>query len=115
MKLSINTDFTKLPKVVAVAPFEQPPAGSSASAGIATLPHDERHLRRKVLELAGGNKVFVDLAEPVVLVDGMDFVSHPRPSPDAAAVAWLAPVARRIWAPAALALLLSVTTGLVAG
>lgn len=73
MKLSINTDFTKLPKVVAVAPFEQPPAGSSASAGIATLPHDERHLRRKVLELAGGNKVFVDLAEPVVLVDG-DFL-----------------------------------------
>lgn len=26
---------------------------------------------------------------PVVLVDGTDFVSHPRPSPDAAAVAWL--------------------------
>lgn len=70
MKLSLDTDFTKLPKVVAVVPFEEAPADGAPPAGVITLPHDERHLRRKVLELPGGDKVFVDLAEPVVLADG---------------------------------------------
>ena len=35
--------------------------------GRAVLPHDERHLRRKVIELVDGRKVLVDLAEPTVL------------------------------------------------
>jgi urease accessory protein len=31
------------------------------------LPHDERHLRRRAIELVDGRKVLVDLPEPVVL------------------------------------------------
>jgi urease accessory protein len=34
---------------------------------LAVLAHDERHLRRKVLELVHGEKVLVDLPEPVML------------------------------------------------
>ncbi|MDW6024629.1 urease accessory protein UreE [Mesorhizobium sp. BAC0120] len=34
------------------------------------LPQDERHLRRKVLTLSQGEKVLVDLPEPVVLGGG---------------------------------------------
>ena len=70
MKLSTNTDFTKLPKVVSVVPFEDRASGQATSAGAVTLAHDERHLRRKVLQLAEGEKILVDLAEPVVLADG---------------------------------------------
>jgi len=35
----------------------------------AMLAHDERHLRRKVLELAGGTRVLVDFPQAVVLED----------------------------------------------
>lgn len=38
--------------------------------GRAVLPHDERHLRRRAIELVDGRKVLVDLAEPVVLETG---------------------------------------------
>lgn len=66
MKLSLNTDFTKLPRAVAVAPH-----GSEGEiGGRAVLPHDERHLRRRAIELADGGKVLVDLPEPVSLGDG---------------------------------------------
>lgn len=67
MKLSINTDFTKFPRAVSVAP-----AGSASGgvAGRAVLAHDERHLRRRAIELADGGKVLVDLPEPVTLADG---------------------------------------------
>jgi urease accessory protein len=67
MKLSINTDFTKFPRAVSVAP-----AGSAPGelAGRAVLAQDERHLRRRVIELANGSKVLVDLPEPVTLADG---------------------------------------------
>ena len=67
MKLSINTDFTKFPRAISVAP-----AGSASGdvAGKAVLAHDERHLRRRAIELADGNKVLVDLPEPVTLADG---------------------------------------------
>lgn len=66
MKLSINTDFTKFPRALSVAP-----AGASGEiAGKAVLPHDERHLRRRAIELAAGGKVLVDLPEPVTLGDG---------------------------------------------
>jgi urease accessory protein len=66
MKLSLNTDFTKFPRAVSVAP-----AGSTGSiAGRAVLAHDERHLRRRAIELADGGKILVDLPEPVTLADG---------------------------------------------
>jgi urease accessory protein len=67
MKLSMNTDFTKFPRAVSVAP-----AGSASGsvAGKAVLPHDERHLRRRAIELDDGGKVLVDLPEPVTLAEG---------------------------------------------
>jgi urease accessory protein len=41
--------------------------GEAQPSGRAVLPHDERHLRRRAIELVDGRKVLVDLAEPVVL------------------------------------------------
>lgn len=67
MKLSLNTDFTKFPRAVSLA------SGGNTSgkiAGRAVLAHDERHLRRRAIELADGGKVLVDLPEPVTLADG---------------------------------------------
>jgi len=47
-------------------------AGTSVTAPIGTvvLAHDERHLRRKLLHLADGDMVMLDLKEPVVFGDG---------------------------------------------
>ena len=72
MKLSINTDFTKFPRAVSVAPAG---SASGAIAGRALLAHDERHLRRRAVDLAEGSeipggKVLVDLTEPVTLAAG---------------------------------------------
>lgn len=72
MKLSINTDFTKFPRAVSVAPAG---SASGAVAGRALLAHDERHLRRRAVDLAEGSeipggKVLVDLTEPVTLAAG---------------------------------------------
>ena len=68
MKLSLNTDFTKLPRATSVAP-----AGEASAAappfGVVRLAHDERHLRRRVLELADGGKVLVDLPAAVALAN----------------------------------------------
>ncbi|ESX88655.1 urease accessory protein UreE [Mesorhizobium sp. LSHC412B00] len=68
MKLNLNTDFTKFPRAVSVVAAGT--AGTTAPAGRAVLPHDERHLRRRAIELADGSKVLVDLPEPVTLNDG---------------------------------------------
>lgn len=68
MKLNLNTDFTKFPRAVSVLPAGK--AGVAAPSGRAILPHDERHLRRRAIELADGSKVLVDLPEPVTLNDG---------------------------------------------
>jgi urease accessory protein len=67
MKLSLNTDFTKFPRAVSVVPAD---SAAGDVAGKAVLAHDERHLRRRAIELAGGSKVLVDLPEPVTLADG---------------------------------------------
>lgn len=67
MKLNIKQDFTKMPRVVAVARAGALPEDLRTAFDIVTLAHDERHLRRKVIELVHGDKVFVDLPEPVVL------------------------------------------------
>jgi len=66
MKLSLNTDFTKLPRAVRVAPH----GADGEILARAVLPHDERHLRRRAIELSDGGKVLVDLLEPVTLADG---------------------------------------------
>ncbi|MBX3539737.1 MAG: urease accessory protein UreE [Chelatococcus sp.] len=41
-----------------------------ASHGRAILPHDERHLRRRVIALTDGRRLLVDLPETVVLLAG---------------------------------------------
>ena len=68
MKLNINTDFTKFPRAVSVLAAGDP--ASATPYDRAVLPHDERHLRRRAIETAGGDKVLVDLPEPVALADG---------------------------------------------
>lgn len=68
MKLSLNTDFTRLPRAAAVRRAGEAP--DVPSFGRVTLAHDERHLRRKVLTLESGDKVLVDLLEPVALGGG---------------------------------------------
>jgi urease accessory protein len=68
MKLSLNTDFTKFPRAVSVVRSHD--ARAVKPAGAATLPHDERHLRRRAIELTDGSKVLVDLPEPVTLGHG---------------------------------------------
>jgi urease accessory protein len=68
MKLNLNTDFTKFPRAVSV--LHAGSVGSTAPSGQAVLPHDERHLRRRAIELSDGSKVLVDLPEPVALNDG---------------------------------------------
>ncbi|WP_310074281.1 urease accessory protein UreE [Phyllobacterium sp. 1468] len=55
-------------RAVAVRRASEVPADDLLSPlGRAVLQHDERHLRRRVIELVDGRKVLVDLAEPVVL------------------------------------------------
>lgn len=68
MKLSANTDFTKLPRAGAI--LRGPVDGSVHPAGTITLPHDERHLRRKVLTLSTDEKILVDLPEATALGHG---------------------------------------------
>ncbi len=48
------------------------PAGSSSepAAAIVVLPHDGRHLRRKLLHLDNGDMVMLDLKEAVLFADG---------------------------------------------
>lgn len=48
------------------------PAGtpSDPPVGIVILPHDLRHLRRKVLHLETGDMVMLDLKEPVLFAHG---------------------------------------------
>lgn len=67
MKLSINTDFTRFPRAGAV---KRAAEAAGAAFDQVTLPHDERHLRRRAVTLSGGGKILVDLAEPTVLETG---------------------------------------------
>jgi urease accessory protein len=48
------------------------PAGSLTDApeGVVVLPHDGRHLRRKLLHLDNGEMVMLDLKEPVLFRHG---------------------------------------------
>ncbi len=69
MKLSINTDFTRMPRAGAVIRSENLPAERPVPFDLVVLAQDERHLRRRVLTLQHGDKIFVDLAEPTMLGD----------------------------------------------
>ena len=40
------------------------------TSGALSLPHDERHIRRKLLHFASGDMIMVDLKEPVHLKEG---------------------------------------------
>lgn len=64
----MQTDFTKFPR--AVAAVRAADADPAAPFDTAALDRDGRHLRRRVVELAGGDKVLADLPQPVVLVQG---------------------------------------------
>ena len=68
MKLSLNTDFTKLPRTGSVVRAAD--AGDAPPFDIVVLPHDERHLRRRVIDLSQGGKLLVDLPETVMLAGG---------------------------------------------
>lgn len=68
MKLNITTDFTKFPRAVSVLAARE--AGATKPYDKAVLAHDERHLRRRAIETAAGDKVLVDLPEPVALNHG---------------------------------------------
>ncbi|MEO3386990.1 urease accessory protein UreE [Mesorhizobium sp. CAU 1741] len=69
MKLNIQQDFTSFPRAGSFLRASEAQAGPKPF-DMATLAHDERHLRRRVLVLSGGEKVLVDLPEPVALEDG---------------------------------------------
>ena len=70
MKLSINTDFTSLPRAGAVVRKAERKAEAPAPFDTAVLTHDERHLRRRVIGLSQGGKLMIDLPKPVMLENG---------------------------------------------
>ncbi|CAH1667092.1 Urease accessory protein UreE [Hyphomicrobiales bacterium] len=57
-------------KAIAVRRASQIGTSHEPVLGKAVLQHDERHLRRRAIELADGRKVLVDLPETVVLAAG---------------------------------------------
>jgi urease accessory protein len=73
MKLSMNTDFTKMPRAGALirAADLGPESDRVIPFDLAVLDHEERHLRRRVIQLIHGDKILVDLPE-AVQIDGRD-------------------------------------------
>ncbi|MBS7698895.1 MULTISPECIES: urease accessory protein UreE [unclassified Chelatococcus] len=57
-------------RAIALRRASEDGVGHGTPFGQAVLPHDERHLRRRVIELADGQRVLVDLPETVVLSAG---------------------------------------------
>jgi urease accessory protein len=59
-------------RAVAVTRASEIAAGRQSRSlfGKAVLQHDERHLRRRAIDLVDGRKILVDLPEPVVLQTG---------------------------------------------
>ena len=72
MKLSLNTDFTKLPRAGSFVRANE--AAGIQPFDVVVLEHDERHLRRRVVTLKQGGQVLVDFVEPAALRDGDLFV-----------------------------------------
>jgi urease accessory protein len=69
VKLNIRQDFTSFARAGAFLRAAEAASGA-VLFDVVTLAHDERHLRRKVLELSKGEKILVDLPEPVALDQG---------------------------------------------
>nr|WP_295461601.1 urease accessory protein UreE [Mesorhizobium sp.] len=69
MKLSMNTDFTKMPRAGSVIRAADLGPDRVIPFDLAVLDHEERHLRRRVVQLVHGDKILVDLPEPVHLDD----------------------------------------------
>lgn len=69
MKLSMNTDFTKIPRAGSVIRVADLGPDRVIPFDLAVLDHEERHLRRRVVQLVHGDKILVDLPEPVHLDD----------------------------------------------
>ncbi|MCR5857733.1 urease accessory protein UreE [Mesorhizobium sp. J428] len=68
MKLSMNTDFTKMPRAGSVIRAADLSEGARIIPfDLAVLDHEGRHLRRRVVELVHGDKVLVDLPDAVQL------------------------------------------------
>lgn len=61
-------------KAIAVRRATDAPPSHEPVLGRAILQHDERHLRRRMIEASDGRKVLVDLPEPVVLAAGDSLV-----------------------------------------
>ena len=69
MKLNIQTDFTKFPRVTSV--LRRGDHGISAQpADRVALAHGERRLRRRALVLTGGGQILADFTEPTLLAVG---------------------------------------------
>lgn len=61
--------------VTAIRHKELGEVGSEAPVqGTVVLKHDERHLRRKALTLVNGEKILLDFADTVVLIDGDELI-----------------------------------------
>lgn len=66
--LPIGVDMLTVTAVIPGSNAQDPARPAPQRALV--LTHDERHLRRRVLSLADGNRFLVDLPEPVVLASG---------------------------------------------
>jgi urease accessory protein len=69
MKLSLNTDFTNLPRAGSLIRADDLPPDDKRVIpfDLAVLDHEQRTIRRRVIELVHGDKVLVDLTEQVEL------------------------------------------------
>jgi urease accessory protein len=69
MKLSMNADFTKLPRAGSFIPADELAFDNDRQLpfDLAILDHEERHLRRRVIELIHGDRILVDFPDAVQL------------------------------------------------
>jgi urease accessory protein len=67
MKLSMNTDFTKMPRAGSIVRASDLGPDRIVPFDLAVLDHEERHLRRRVIQLVHGDKILVDLPDAVQL------------------------------------------------
>ncbi|MGB3503217.1 MAG: urease accessory protein UreE [Mesorhizobium sp.] len=71
MKLSLNTDFTAMPRAGSLlrAADLAVQANKVVPFDLAVLAHDERQLRRRAIQLVHGDRILVDLTEQAYLAN----------------------------------------------